>query len=49
MDKETIKGHCETCNAWTVLHPIREADPGCPGDTAVVAKCIRCLPERRRD
>lgn len=53
QEKKTIRGHCEICNAWTTLHPVREADPGYPGDTAVVAKCIRCLPARppepRRD
>ena len=46
QEKKTIKGHCEICNAWAVLHPVREADPACPGDTAVVTKCIECLPAR---
>lgn len=49
MTKETIKGHCEICGRWATLHPVRETDPACPDDTAVVAYCERCLPEPRRD
>ena len=46
---ETIQGHCEVCNVWATLYPVRETDPVCPDDTVVVALCERCLPEPRRD
>jgi hypothetical protein len=41
--KKTATGHCDICDHWGILYPVRRAAGDDPEETDVVCVCVDCL------